>query len=208
MGDIALSLWAIVPVKALQESKSRLRDVLTPEQRVDLSREMLINTLRVLAEVPEIKRTLVVSTDPTVLALAQDNGAEALEESGSPSLNKALIQSTAIASERQAQLVLVLPADLPLIRAEDVLALIEAAPTHPVVVISPDRRRRGTNALLVAPPGTIEYKFGPDSFERHVRSAKASGARVEIIELPTLGLDLDAPEDLEIYQDRIALIKE
>jgi len=175
---------------------------------VDLSKEMLINTLRVLAEVPEIMRTLVVSTDPTVLALAQENGAEALEEIGSPSLNKALIQSTAIASERQAQSVLVLPADLPLIRAEDVRALIEAAPTHPVVAISPDRKRRGTNALLVAPPGTIEYEFGPDSFERHVRSAKASGARVEIIELPTLGLDLDAPEDLEIYQDRIALIKE
>ena len=203
-----MSLWAIVPVKALHESKSRLRDVLTPEQRVDLSREMLINTLRVLAEVPEIKRTLVISTDPTVLALAQENGAEALEESGSPSLNKALIQSTAIAEDRQARAVLVLPADLPLIRAEDVRALIEAAPTYPVVAISPDRRRRGTNALLVAPPGTIEYEFGPDSFERHVRSAKASGARVEIIELPTLGLDLDAPEDLEIYQDRIALIKE
>ena len=203
-----MSLWVIVPVKALHESKSRLRDVLTPEQRVDLSQEMLINTLRVLAEVPEIMRTLVVSTDPTVLALAQENGAEALEEIGSPSLNKALIQSTAIASERQAQSVLVLPADLPLIRAEDVRALIEAAPTHPVVAISPDRKRRGTNALLVAPPGTIEYEFGPDSFERHVRSAKASGARVEIIELPTLGLDLDAPEDLEIYQDRIALIKE
>jgi len=203
-----LSLWVIVPVKALHESKSRLRDVLTPEQREDLSQEMLINTLRVLAEVPEIMRTLVVSTDPTVLALAQENGAEALEEIGSPSLNKALIQSTAIASERQAQSVLVLPADLPLIRAEDVRALIEAAPTHPVVAISPDRKRRGTNALLVAPPGTIEYEFGPDSFERHVRSAKASGARVEIIELPTLGLDLDAPEDLEIYQDRIALIKE
>ena len=203
-----MSLWVIVPVKALHESKSRLRDVLTPEQREDLSQEMLINTLRVLAEVPEIMRTLVVSTDPTVLALAQENGAEALEEIGSPSLNKALIQSTAIASERQAQSVLVLPADLPLIRAEDVRALIEAAPTHPVVAISPDRKRRGTNALLVAPPGTIEYEFGPDSFERHVRSAKASGARVEIIELPTLGLDLDAPEDLEIYQDRIALIKE
>jgi 2-phospho-L-lactate guanylyltransferase len=108
----------------------------------------------------------------------------------------------------EVEAVLVLPADLPLIQAGDVRALIEAVQDPPIVVIAPDRRRRGTNALLVAPPGTIKYEFGPDSFERHIRSAETAGARVEIIELPTLGLDLDAPEDLEIYQDRIALIKE
>jgi len=201
-----LSLWAIVPVKALHESKSRLREVLTPDQRVDLSREMLLNTLRELAELTEIERTLVVSADSTVLALARERGAEIIEERGSPSLNKALNQATAIANKAEA--VLILPADLPLLQAADVRDLIGRAHDPPVVAISPDRKRSGTNALLMAPPGTIKYGFGPDSFERHVRSAEASGARVEIIELPNLGLDLDAPEDLEIYQDRIALIKE
>jgi 2-phospho-L-lactate guanylyltransferase len=195
-------------VKALHESKSRLREVLTPEQRVNLSREMLLNTLHVLAEVTEIEHTIVVSADPTVLALAQEYGAEPLEEHGSPSLNKALTQSTFHAREMEVEAVLVLPADLPLIQAGDVRALIEAVQDPPIVVIAPDRSRSGTNALLVAPPGTIKYEFGPDSFERHIRSAETAGARVEIIELPTLGLDLDAPEDLEIYQDRIALIKE
>lgn len=201
-----MSLWAIVPVKALHESKSRLREVLTPDQRVDLSREMLLNTLRELAELTEIERTLVVSADSTVLALARERGAEIIEERGSPSLNKALNQATAIANKAEA--VLILPADLPLLQAADVRDLIGRAHDPPVVAISPDRKRSGTNALLMAPPGTIKYGFGPDSFERHVRSAEASGARVEIIELPNLGLDLDAPEDLEIYQDRIALIKE
>jgi 2-phospho-L-lactate guanylyltransferase len=201
-----LSLWAIVPVKALHESKSRLRGVLTPDQRVDLSREMLLNTLQVLAEVPEIERTLVVSADLTVLALARERGAEVVEELGSPLLNKALRQATVIANKAEA--VLVLPADLPLLQAADVRELIELAHYPPVVVVSPDRKRSGTNALLVAPPGTIEYKFGPDSFERHIQSAEASGARVEIVEVPALGLDVDVPEDLEIYQDRIALIKE
>ncbi|MEE9216138.1 MAG: NTP transferase domain-containing protein [Anaerolineales bacterium] len=254
-----MSLWAIVPVKALNESKSRLREVLTPEQRVELSREMLLNTLRVLTEVPEIERTLVVSADSKVLTLAQEQGAESLEERGSPSLNKALTQATALARDMYAEAVLVLPADLPLIQANDVRALIEAslprpivsegdaralfdpaqsspivvegdertyvdraqtppivvasdvqdrAQNPPIIVISPDRRRSGTNALLMAPLGAIKYGFGPDSFERHIRSAEASGARTEIIELPSLGLDLDAPEDLEIYQDHIALIKE
>lgn len=203
-----MSLWAIVPVKALHESKSRLSEVLTKEQRVELTREMLHNTLHELAEVPEIERTLVVSADSTVLALAQERGAEVIEERGSPSLNKALSQSTAIASEMQAKAVLILPADLPLLQAADVRDLIGRAHDPPVVVVSPDRKRSGTNALLMAPPGAIKYGFGTDSFERHVRSAEASGARVEIIEFPNLGLDLDVPEDLEIYQERIALIVE
>lgn len=239
-----MTIWAIVPVKALHESKSRLRDVLTPEQRVELSRKMLLNTLQVLAEIPEIERTLVVSADSTVLALAQEYGAEAVEELGSPSLNKALRQATSLAGEMQVEAVLVLPADLPLIQTADVKALIEVAqawsstvaddtqglvdraqvsPTvgendarglvdspqsPPIIVIAPDRRRSGTNALLVSPPGTIKYGFGSDSFERHIRRAETSGARIEIIELPALGLDLDAPEDLQIYQDRFALIKE
>ena len=203
-----MSLWSIVPVKALDESKSRLREVLSPDQRVELSREMLLHTLQLLSEIPEVERTLVVSADPMVLRLAQGHGAKALEERGSPSLNKALSQATELAEMSRVKAVLMLPADLPLIQAEDVRALIDRMQDPPVAVISPDRTRSGTNALLVAPLGTFEYAFGQDSFNRHVRRAEASGARIEIVELPALGLDLDAPEDLEIYQDRFALIKE
>lgn len=203
-----MSLWAIVPVKALDESKSRLQGVLTPSQRAELSREMLLHTLQVLAEIPEVQQTLVVSADPKVLALAKGQNAAALVERGTPALNKALNQATTIVREAEVKAVLVLPADLPLIRAADVKALIDHAQDPPVVAVSPDRRSRGTNALLVTPLATIEYAFGPNSFDRHVRRAEASGARIEIVELPALGLDVDVPEDLEIYRDRFALVKE
>ncbi|MFQ5943440.1 MAG: 2-phospho-L-lactate guanylyltransferase [Anaerolineales bacterium] len=203
-----MSIWAIVPVKALEESKSRLRHVRTPNQRMELSRTMLLQTLSVLREVKQIERTLVVSKDPTVLDLAVEQGADALEEGGVPALNKGLSQATEFAEESQAEGILVLPADLPLVQASDVQALIEHAQDPPVVVVAPDRRQIGTNALLVAPPGTIEYEFGPDSYNRHLRRAEASGARIKIVELPALGLDVDAPEDLEIYKDYVALIGE
>ena len=203
-----MNIWAIVPVKALYQSKSRLRTVLTPTQRMELSRSMLAQTLTVLSEISEIERTLVVSADPTVLADAQELGAHALQEAGSPALNKALSQATELAIDAGVEAVLVLPADLPLIQTSDVLAFITCAENPPVVAISPDRRHSGTNALLVAPPGTIEYGFGPNSFDRHLRRVEAAGARIEMVELPALSLDLDAPEDLEIYEDRMALMKE
>ena len=80
----------------------------------------------------------------------------------------------------------------------------------PVVVIAPDRRGRGTNALLSSPPGLIEYDFGPDSFERHTARAKAAGVRIVVCEIPSIGLDVDLPEDLEFLQEglNIELIRD
>jgi 2-phospho-L-lactate guanylyltransferase (CobY/MobA/RfbA family) len=50
------------------------------------------------------------------------------------------------------------------------------------------------------PPQQIEYEFGEGSFQRHCEQAKQSGARLEIVDLPSLGLDLDLPEDLEMVR--------
>lgn len=194
-----MRLWAIIPVKPLMRAKSRLGGVLSGQERADLSQEMLIHTLDVLAEVPEIEQSLVVSRDSGALALAREHGAKTVTEQGSPELNQALARATALAKGFGVSATLVLPADLPLLKRQDIEEMIERAGDPPVVVIAPDRHREGTNALLIAPPGLIEYDFGPSSFARHVQRADLAGARVEICQLPTLGLDLDAPEDLEIY---------
>jgi 2-phospho-L-lactate guanylyltransferase len=66
------------------------------------------------------------------------------------------------------------------------------------VVIAPDRREEGTNALLICPAGLIEYDFGPGSFKRHCERARQAGAKLEVVNLPSLSLDLDLPEDLEM----------
>jgi 2-phospho-L-lactate guanylyltransferase len=96
---------------------------------------------------------------------------------------------------------LVLPADLPLLTKDDIEELISLATNPPVVVIAPDRHHKGTNALLSSPPGLIEYDFGPDSFSSHLSHARAAGVRVEICKLPSFGLDIDIPEDLEVFQE-------
>ena len=76
--------------------------------------------------------------------------------------------------------------------------MLSCAGLPPVVVVAPDRHRQGTNALLVSPAGLIEYDFGAGSFERHCARARQAGARLEICELPSLALDVDLPEDLDI----------
>lgn len=200
-----MTYWAIVPVKPLRRSKSRLASVLSDEERAALSQNLLQHTLKVLNDIPEIERSLVVSRDSHALALARQQGARTLTERGSPELNRALVRATVVAKEYGAAGVLVLPADLPLLATEDVQTLIEAAQDPPVVVLVPDRHGTGTNAMLVRPSGLIEYDFGPDSFQRHQKRAEAVGARLEIRILPSLGLDLDLPEDLHYLRDELDL---
>jgi 2-phospho-L-lactate guanylyltransferase len=53
------------------------------------------------------------------------------------------------------------------------------------------------------PVGLIEYDYGPDSFERHCKRAREAGARLEICELPSLALDMDVPEDLELVSNEL-----
>jgi 2-phospho-L-lactate guanylyltransferase len=203
-----MMLWAIVPVKPLQRAKSRLAGVLNRDQRAELSRRMLMKTLDVLADIPEVEQSLVISRDSKALALARKHRARTLTERGAAELNRALVRATVVARQYGVSAVLVLPADLPLLAREDVQTLIAHALHPPVVAIAPDRHQQGTNALLIAPPGLIEYEFGPGSFARHVEQARAAGARVEICPFPSLALDLDAPDDLALLRDDLPRMAE
>lgn len=198
-----MTLWAIVPVKPLRRGKSRLAGVLSQDERTDLNRRLLAHTLDTLTSMPEIEHVLVVSRDQSALALARHHGARTVQESGAPKLNLALARATFVAKRYATRGVLIIPADLPLISEEDVRSMLSRAQDPPVVVIAPDRRRSGTNALLVCPTGLIEYEFGPGSFQRHCQRAQAAGARLEVCELSSLALDMDLPEDLAMVSDTL-----
>ncbi len=192
-----MAFWAIVPVKPLLKGKSRLGEVLTPQERADLNRRLLAHTLETLISLPEIEQVLVVSPDPAALALARAWGARTFQENSPPHLNVSLARATVIAQEYTTHGILILPADLPLLTPQDVRLILERGHHPPVVVIVPDHHHQGTNALLVSPPGLIEYEYGPQSFRKHCAQALEAGARLEICALPSLALDIDWPEDLE-----------
>jgi len=196
-----MTLWAIVPVKPLRRGKSRLSKILTEDERTDLNKRLLANTLETLSEIPEIEHVLVVSRDQAALSLAREFGARTVLENGMPLLNVALTRATVVAKEYATRGVLIVPADLPLITPEDVRVMLGKVKDPPVVIVAPDRHREGTNALLVCPAGLIDYDFGPGSFERHCERARMVGARLEIVELDSLALDMDVPEDLDLVSE-------
>jgi 2-phospho-L-lactate guanylyltransferase len=66
----------------------------------------------------------------------------------------------------------------------------------PGALIVPDRHGTGTNALLLQPPQAIPPAFGPGSCARHMRLALDNQVNVELVEVTSLGLDVDTPDDL------------
>lgn len=196
-----MTLWAIVPVKPLRRGKSRLSGALSEDERTQLNEKLLKHTLKTLSGLKELEQVLVVSRDPHALAIARKLGARTVREDGQPHLNTALTRATVVAKLHATRGVLILPADLPLLSGPDIQALVERSVNPPVVVIAPDRHENGTNALLMSPAGLIEYDFGENSFERHCELARKAGARLEIVKIHSLGLDLDLPEDLALLEN-------
>ena len=100
---------------------------------------------------------------------------------------------------------MVIPADLPRLDAEDIRKILVHRKNPPVVVIAPDRKKEGTNALFICPPDLIDFKYGNGSFKKHIQGAEEAGARLEICDLASLELDLDEPEDLALIKEELGL---
>ena len=194
-----MTIWAIIPVKPLSRAKSRLESVLSPGERQQLAETMFHRVLTAVKETPQVAGTLVISRDPRALAMARDVGAHTVQESGAPELNTALMRATQVVAGWRGGAVLILPADLPLITPEDLAGMIEIGQDLQSVVIATDQNEDGTNAMLIRPPGLIQYAYGPGSFQRHMALAKESGAKVKRYQSERLALDIDVPADLEAY---------
>ena len=190
-----MPLCAIIPVKPLKRGKSRLSGILSVEEREQLNKDMLKRVLNCIQNTPEIHFYIVISYDPTTLSIAREMGAKTVLESKLTNSNRALRKATTAARAYNATRVLILPADLPLINESDIQQFIKLGETSQGIVISPDHKQNGTNALLVDPIGAIDYNFGEWSFRKHIEQAQRKKVNVTVADIKNLKFDLDLPED-------------
>ena len=140
----------------------------------------------------------MVSRDSDVLTETQVWDVRTVTENGSPELNNALRRASLFSKAFSTEGVLIVPADLPLMIPTDVSDFLDARTSAPMIVITPDRRREGTNMLLIDPADLITLSFGEASFSKHCELAKSKGAEVIVHENERIALDLDVPEDYKI----------
>lgn len=185
---------AIVPMKPVAQAKGRLASVLPPEARQSLARLMLADVLAACQECSDIQHTVLLTADASLTALAKEHDADPLAEHHPLGLNTAMKTAAAMLD---AQTLLYLAGDLPMLKARDISNLTDRCRTGSRVIIAPSADGNGTNALLLSPPDIIEPAFGHGSSERHEMSARRLGMEPVIVRNPNIGLDIDTPQDLE-----------
>lgn len=188
---------AVVPFKHLSEAKSRLSPILTPDQRSELALALLERTIAAIQQSGAVDR-LALAT-PSV-GLACRLGVEALPDRGG--LNASLHGSVEWALRLNVSALLVVPADLPLLRAEDVKAIAREAHAGAGISIAPTYDG-GTGALLLSPPDAIELSFGFHSFEGHTQQAERARVSVTRVTREAFRFDLDTIDDFEALRDHL-----
>jgi 2-phospho-L-lactate guanylyltransferase len=184
---------ALIPVKSLNEAKSRLATHLTLHERENLVLDMLHHVLQVLRDSNVLEQITVVSPDQHVLRQAQAWGAQAVVEE-MPGHNAAL--HAAALKEKAAGTIalLTIAGDLPLLHPSDIRMMVAQSAHYPVV-LAPARDGTGTNAILVRPPLAIPYLFGANSLQRYQQAARQLGST--IYHSIGLSLDIDTIDDLD-----------
>ncbi len=187
-------LWALVPLKQLTRSKQRLGAVLAPEERKGLVLAMARDVLTVIRQHAAIDGVLLVSRAHEAEKIAAECEVELFRESEHADLSQALTEASRhVVRQHGASATLVIPSDVPLIRDDDIAAVLAQ---HDSITVVPDASGEGTNALLLSPPDIIAYAFGEQSFRHHTESSSAAGVTPIIVKNLRMSQDIDVPDDL------------
>ena len=189
---------ALIPVKSLDEAKSRLAPYLTRPQRVALVLDMLHHVVCVLCKSDVLTNINIVSADERILTLARTWGITALgeEQMGhNPALTAAATQLRATGTDA----LLTISADLPHLRPQHIQDMTEQSKAHPIVLAA-SQDHTGTNAILVRPPLAVPYVFGINSYQHYQQEARQRGLSTTTYISPGTARDIDTIDDIAAMQ--------
>lgn len=173
-----------VPVRSLG-GMTRLAPDLSATERSRLTTDLLeraVGAARAIGAEP-----IVVTADEEVRAWA-GTGLMVVADPEDGGLNAAALAAIDWASPRPW---LILHGDLPLVTESDVAAMFDAVADRPVLAPSYD----GGTTAVASRGADFPFRFGPDSFRRHLT---ALGGRASVVVRRGLALDIDNPSDLAL----------
>ena len=195
-------IHALLPVKDLENAKQRLAPLLDLRARRQLFAAMLEDVLEALAGCASLAGILMVTRHRGACALAERYGARILGEAHNLGQSSAVTLGARTLSDCGAAGMIAVPADVPLLRPEDVDAVLGAHRSARSVTLVPSRDERGSNAVVCSPPQVLPVRFGENSFHPHLARARALGVEPGVVHRPRLALDIDTPGDLRAFAAR------
>lgn len=186
---------ALIPLKRLDEAKSRLAPVLPAAERRALVLQMVRHVIGVVRG--QVDEAVLLATEPVV----ELGDIPALFDAAD-GLNASIASAVRSLNAAVGDVVLVVFADLPLLTPGDIAALVEAGAEG--FAIAPDRLDVGVNAVGFRMPLDVDFCFGPDSRRRFEAQARSLGRAPIFVRRPSLGLDIDDADSLALYREGAA----
>ena len=189
-------MWAVIPVKQISQAKQRLSPLLSTEERRDFFSAMLEDVLSMMVKIDFFEKIILATNCSHAISIAGRHGITHFETGPDDGLNQAAGETVNHLLENGIRDMFLIPGDIPLITEEEINSVIKAHPSAPSLTIIPSRDKLGSNCILLSPPSRMPLKFGPDSYLRHQEIAQTNGIKVNPMEFPGFGLDIDEPKDL------------
>lgn len=181
-----MTLLGAVAIKPFGVAKERLSPVLDSKTRARVGMAVAAHTIAAVAEAGATPA--VVTGHDEVADWGKRLGAEIIRET-SPSLNSAADSVVAAANGRPWAII---HADLPLVTAADIGRLVKALLDNQTALAP---AADGGTTVVASASDRFEFRYGPGSFQRHLRSALQLGTVAVVSQVGT-ALDLDTPQDL------------
>jgi 2-phospho-L-lactate guanylyltransferase len=186
----------LIPVKDPQRAKTRLAEFLSADERRALVWAMFEDVSLAAAKARKPDRVALVSSFEPAIERARRLGWEVLIEEAQVSESESVDWASRRLNEMGFAAVMRLPADAPMVRAEDIDELLRIDLRAPAALLVPSREGTGTNSIIRTPPCLFRSRFGPDSLALHKQEAARLGVECLIVENERIALDIDEPADI------------
>jgi 2-phospho-L-lactate/phosphoenolpyruvate guanylyltransferase len=182
----------VVPVKPAAVGKSRLAPF-ARDRRSELARAMALDTVSAAVACDRVAEVLVVTRDRESGEALAETGAIVIPDEPERGLNAALGYGATAAWERRPGCrIAAMLADLPALRPDELVAVLDAALAYPSSFV-PDADEAGTTVYCATLPSAFDPRFGPASRTEHRR---AGAVELALPNIATVRRDVDTEADL------------
>jgi len=199
MTELDNNLLITIPIKNLKFTKSRLGEILSLNQRIKITNFLLF---QLISKINNLKKHFdrviniaLITSNKVSTDFINQNKIIIISDAGSKSLSEAIVIAKDFAFEKKYRALCFLPSDLEKPTEEDLKKFISPPYQLNEMRICPSENF-GTNALLISLPNDFEFKFGKNSFHKHIKVGSKLKLEKNICRLDSLTFDIDEPKDL------------
>ena len=188
---------ALIPVKNLELSKTRLSKVLSPAKRRRIVLSMLSKVIKACKGAG--LECIILSSDRRVLEICRRRRCKTIIDYAA-SLNKSVEEAVRYLSPDADTRLSVVFSDLPLLSSSDISTIMRIL-DYCDVVIAPDLHLSGTN--IIALKGVFDelrFMYGHGSFDAHLHSFSSRGKTTKAYISLGTALDIDTPRDIRLLE--------